>query len=344
MQPHSTRPARLHSQLARIPGLRLAVRTLRAGWRRLGCARPRRRRQEQVAQVWGEAFSRGRGAEAAASLGWLCWVPVLERYVFPQLGGRDWYSFARERCSGRPLELGLSLCCGDGLTERYLLQSGVCRAWEGIDISPAAIASCRQAAEAAGMSTLRYRVGDLERMKLPRHGYDVVVGWMGLHHLRNLPRVFREVKRTLRPEGVFIVNEYVGPPRFQILPRQVELTNECLGLLPEDLRRRPSGEVIREFVPASAEQVAAFDPSEAVSSHQIMPLLEREFTIVERVDYGGAILHWALHETMRNFRPDDAEHMAWLERLFDFERQAMARGEIGSDFSYVIARKREGSA
>ncbi len=332
-------PARLHSQLVRIPGLRLAVRALRAGWRRLDCVRPRRRRQERVAQVWGEVFAQGQRAEVATSLGWLAWDPVLLRYVFPQLGGTDWYSFARERCSGRPLELGLSLCCGDGLTERYLLQSGVCPAWEGIDISPAAIASCRQAAEAAGMSTLRYRVGDLESTRFPRHQYDVVVGWMGLHHLRHLSRLYREIRRTLRPEGVLIVNEYVGPPRFQMPPRQVELVNECLRLLPEDLRRRPSGEVIREFVPPSAEQVAAFDPSEAVSSDQILPLLEREFTIVERVDYGGAILHWALRETMRNFRPDDAEHMAWLERLFDFERQAMARGEIGSDFSYVIARK-----
>jgi len=331
----------LRRYLKAVPGLAPAYRAARFGWRWLCCPRPNRRRQQRVAQVWSETLAPTAGAEASRARGWLAWAPVLRRYVFPQLGGLDWYHFVKTHAAGLPPERGLSLCCGDGSTERLFHGCGVCRDWEGVDISPEAIAACRQAAHEAGLSAaLHYRVTDVEHLRLPRARYDLVVGWMGLHHLRSLPRVFHQVKRALRSEGIFVVNEYVGPVRFQMPARQVELINECLAMLPRELRRTGSGDTVEKFVRAPAEEVAAHDPSEAVSSDQILARLEREFAVKVRIDYGGAILQWALQEIMPNLHPDDADHMAWLDRMCEFERRAMARGDVGSDFTYVIAEKR----
>ncbi len=330
--------------LKAIPGLAPASRVVKLGWQRLDVLWPDRRRRRRVAQVWSERLGSGQ-EETKRPLGWLTWRPVVRDYVFGHFGGVNWYDYVRARYCPQPLALGLSLCCGDGTTDRQLLEKGICRACEGVDISVEAIAACRRQAEAGGLSpVLRYRVADVERVQLLQSRYDLVVGWMGLHHLRTLPHVFKEVRRSLRPDGIFLVNEYVGPARFQMPPRQLELINECLALLPDELRRQPIGQVLREYVPVSVEEVERHDPSEAVSSNQIMPLLEREFAIVERVDYGGALLQWVLLDIMQNFDPECEEHLAWLRRICDFEREAMARGEIGSDFSFVVARRRDRDA
>jgi ubiquinone/menaquinone biosynthesis C-methylase UbiE len=266
---------------------------------------------------------------------------VLTDYVFPQFGGLHWFAYLRERCRPIPRQKGLSLCCGDGLVERWLLQSGICAACEGIDISPDAIAVAQREAASAGIGTLTYRVADVERLRLQPNFYDLAVGWMGLHHIDKLSRLLIEVKRALRPGGVLVVNEYVGPSRFQMPSEQVGLINEWLTKLPERLRVTVAGDVRQSFRPPSVAEVIARDPSEALHPDQILPLVRHHFTIVEQTNYGGGLLFWLLCEILQNFDPDSGEDRGWLERFYTAERDAMARGELQSDFAFVVARKPE---
>jgi len=286
--------------------------------------------------MWGDAAVNREGGEYARE--WLSCPQVLRECVFPRLGGLDWFTFLREKCRPVPRESCLSLCCGDGSVERHLVRMDICRACEGVDISPAAIDVCRQDAALAGLSALTYRVADAETIRLPAASYDLVIGWMALHHIQNLSRLFRQVRRALRPDGLFVINEYVGPARFQAPQSQVDLINEWLHRLPARLRVGSDGQVRDRWVPPSAEHVAGIDPSEAVSSDRILPALEREFMTIERIDYGGGLLHWVLHDITQNFSPDDAEATSWLRRLRDAERDLMERGVLTSDFSLLIVR------
>jgi SAM-dependent methyltransferase len=185
-------------------------------------------------------------------------------------------------------------------------------------------------------------VADVETLRLPPDAYDLVIAWMALHHVEHVLRLVQEVKRALRPGGVFVVNEYVGPARFQMPGAQASLINEWLMRLPEELRRTPSGEVRDGFTPPTIEEVIAADPSEAVNSDQILPALERCFSTLERTDYGGPLLNWLLHDLTQNFDPENDEHRAWLQRLFAAEREVLNSGQLKSDFSFVIAEKPDG--
>jgi SAM-dependent methyltransferase len=331
----------LRSRLKQVPGLAVAYRALRARWWRLRPGLPLGPGEKtQAGELWGARFAEQAAVASGRPSEWLNSGQVVRGYVFQHyFGGQDWYDYVRQRYCPQPREMGLSLCCGSGVVERQLLKWGICRACEGIDISPQAIAVCRRESEAAGLSTLSYRVGDVERVRLRPGAYDVAVGWMGLHHLQRLSRVFREVRRALRRGGIFIVNEYVGPVRFRMPERQVDLINEWLGRLPDELKRTGSGEVRRHFRPPTGAELMARDPTEAICSDQILPLLRRRFVVREQIDYGGVLLHWLLSGIMQNFDPENEEHRAWLQRLFAAEREVLNSGQLKSDFSFVIAQK-----
>jgi ubiquinone/menaquinone biosynthesis C-methylase UbiE len=334
------RTSPLRQTLKRVPVLAPLYRTARRQWWRLRDAgRARLSPKRRIAAAWDEATRTGSAGERARA--WLSCDQVLEEYVYPQLGGVSWYGYLRRFRGPQPFDLSLTLCCGEGAAERNLIRHNLCRACEGIDISPQAVAHSREAARQAGLTNVTYRIADVERITLDPERYDLVLGWMGLHHLTRLRRVFGQVRRALRPEGVFVVNEYVGPARFQVPRAQVDLINSWLRQLPVDLRRTPSGTVRDTFVPPTVAEVVARDPSEAVSSDQILPELERQFVIAERVDYGGVLLHWLLADLTQNFDRANTEHCAWLQRLYEAEREALKSGAFPSDFTYLIVRKHE---
>jgi ubiquinone/menaquinone biosynthesis C-methylase UbiE len=298
---------------------------------------------QRVDSVWSEAAEQRERIHKGEATLWLDSPQVLRSYVFPQFEGKHWYQYVADRYCLQPRERGLSLCCGDGEVERNLLRFGICQRCEGLDVSVHALQIARRKADEAGSThRLSYRVADIERARLTPESYDVIVAWMALHHLRNLRHVFREVRRALRPDGIFIVNEYVGPARFQVPDERVPLVNSLLASLPDELRRKPGGAGIKEsFARPRLSEIIRHDPSEAVSSPRILPELRRRFVIAEEIGYGGTILQWLLDGIVQNFRDDDPEHRAHLERLCAAERELLRSGAFPSDFAFVVAQRRD---
>ncbi len=85
----------------------------------------------------------------------------------------------------------------------------------------------------------------------------------------------------------------------------------------------------------TARSVQAVDPSEAVRSAEIVPLLRRYFEIVEFKPLGGSILQFLLADIAGNFQDKDGERL--LEMLFAIEDALMAGGDLASDFAYIVA-------
>jgi hypothetical protein len=58
-----------------------------------------------------------------------------------------------------------------------------------------------------------------------------------MHHFESLEYICQQIKQALRPDGLLILNEYIGCSRFQFSDRQREIVNLCLQLLPSKFRR-----------------------------------------------------------------------------------------------------------
>ena len=92
---------------------------------------------------------------------------------------------------------------------------------------------------------------------------------------------------------------------------------------------------VKEITIPTQRSVISVDPSEAIRSSEIVPVLKEYFEIVEYRPLGGSILQFLLADIAGNFR--DAQGQRLLEILFQLEDVLMACDDLPSDFAYIVA-------
>jgi SAM-dependent methyltransferase len=239
-------------------------------------------------------------------------------------------------------ERGLSLGCGHGWTEREALRLDLCRSFDAFDIADEALeVAARTAAEEGLQNRIRYRQADLNTTQLEAGVYDVVIAAMVLHHVEELEHLLGEVSKSLRSGGIFVVNEYIGPARFQWLDKTQALMNRLLATLPEELRVNPANGFVKEhFERAPAEEIARVDPSESIRSDEIVATVETRFEVLYRADFGGTLLQFLLADIAANFDEDDAKDVALLDLLSLFEDVLIEERVLPSDFAFFVLTPR----
>jgi len=299
------------------------------------------REAEEVADFWGEEVWRYRAPEGKP-FSWLHHPMVLAYKNRRVTGdpGREWLSWVKREFAPEGLERGLSLGCGLGAVERKAIGAGLCRRLDGFDISREAVRGAAALAREGECQGIHYFVADLNRFALVPDSCDIAFATMCLHHVSNLEGLCAEVARALKPGGLFVVDEYVGPSRFHFGERQISYINALLAALPGRLRRGPAGTEKGLFHGLDPQEVAAKDPSEAVRSEEILPALEAHFDVLARADYGGTLLQFLLADIVGNFDPEREEDRTVMELLLLFEETLNEEGVLPSDFAVVVARKR----
>jgi len=81
------------------------------------------------------------------------------------------------------------------------------------------------------------------------------------------------------------------------------------------------------------------DPSEAIESSKILPLLYETFNVIEVKEFGGTILHLLFDGIAHNFSSEDMETKFWLKACIDIEDQLLSSGDIKSDFIIAVCEK-----
>jgi SAM-dependent methyltransferase len=292
--------------------------------------------------VWSVAPER-----RAEECGWY-WMdhPLVQKRLNTLISGRpdrDAYThLAGVLASQRrplPIARAVSLGCGFGALERSLAARGIVENIKAYDVSDAAVTEARKLARKQHLHGVHYCIANLERLTLSPSSTDAVFAHQSIHHIENLERLFFEIRKALKPGGIFHLHEFVGPSRFQWSDAQLALVNDYLFSLPPPLRRWPTGTPKPLVQRPTIEAMIAADPTEAVRSSDILTLLPRYFRIVEQRPIGGALLHLALGDIAQNFNTDSTEDRLHLERLFALEDRMMAEGAIGSDFVVITASR-----
>jgi SAM-dependent methyltransferase len=204
------------------------------------------------------------------------------------------------------------------------------------------VAVAGEEAKKAGVADrIRYAAADLNTIELEPGRYGAVFGAQTLHHIEALEHLFAEIHGSLEPDGLFVVQEYVGPARFQFPDERLPLMNGLLAALPESHRRNlRDGSVKGEVVRPSAQAVYDVDPSESIRSDEIVRLIEERFEIVYRADFGGTLLQYVLSDIAGNFDPGDPEDVALIDLVCLYEATLIDQGVLPSDFVYLVARRR----
>jgi SAM-dependent methyltransferase len=299
----------------------------------------------KVKELWGSTEGSWRKSQ------WLRWLqhPKVQERINLILTGnahKDRFQYFIEhyyRGHGRKsVKRALTLGCGHGEFERGLARYEFAESHEAVDLADGAIAEAQRRSKAAGLDHLQYRVADLNTLTLPRCTYDIVFGISSIHHVANLEHLFLQIELSLKPGGFFVLDEYIGPSKFQWPDEQLAAINSELAKLPTELKRALSNpSVIKgEVGRPTLQQMDAVDPSEAIRSADIMKLLPWYFDVIEMKGYGGTLLHMLLDEIAGHFVPEDPETMKYLNGFFDLEDRMIASGKFQHDFAMIIARRK----
>jgi SAM-dependent methyltransferase len=297
-----------------------------------------------TAEHWGEEAREKAEGEDWQGLYWQSYI-LTAQHINRAISGEpsvNWLTFTKQRFFRKPVDVALSLGFGYGIVERVGIEQQIAERFEAYDISPEAVVVARAEAEKAGIADrIEYAAADLNTIVLEPGRYGAVFAAQTLHHIEALEHLLDQIRDALTPDGLFVVNEYVGPARFQFPDEYLPLMDGLLAVLPESHRRSlKDGSVKEKANRPTAKEVYDVDPSESVRSDEIMGLLEERFEIVYRADFGGTLLQFVLSDIAGNFDPNDPKDVAMIDLVCLYEKTLIEQGVLPSDFVYLVARRR----
>ena len=235
---------------------------------------------------------------------------------------------------------GMSLGCGTG--HREIKWANLCdfEKIQGYDISDNLIQQAKKQAQKKQLDqTIEYFVADIHKTDIPENHYDAVFVEQALHHFSPLKQILAKIDKSLKPDGLFIVNEYVGPTRFQRTKRQLEVLNAVRDILPEKLKTHVVDGSVKKVICPSRMSMIFKDPSEAVESAMIVPLLHEIFDVVEMKPY-EVITHVLFDGIAHNFLSDDPDVKRYLRMCFDIEDVLMQTKGLPENFVLMVCKKK----
>jgi SAM-dependent methyltransferase len=251
---------------------------------------------------------------------------------------RDMPSFAKvAKDRGWHFRRALSLGCGAGRAERQLMEAGLCDSIVGFDVSGEAVKVAQQKADEHGYA-IQYEVQDLNRAKLPKGEFDLVFSQNCLHHIVELEHVAEQIALSLRPEGILWVQDFIGETQFQWSDTRIEVVNQLRASLPKELlvdriKNRPISALARK------DPATLGSPFEAIRSAEILPVLEKFFSIDERWE-GATVVPFVCPRGTRLSFLEHAAGKSFLDMLFAIDRILLKSGKLTPTSGRYVMRSK----
>lgn len=239
-----------------------------------------------------------------------------------------WVEDFQERFAQQPFERALVLNCGNGWVERELSDKGIAKHFIAFDYS---IDLLRQAQREKGARAISYFQSDANRIDFPENRFDLIVNVAALHHVQYINRLCCILSKCLKPNGILVNFDYIGPHRNQYSFTHWYRIKRVNRSLPDRIRKTP-------FVKPHLPTMLYADPTEAIHSDLIFEAVARYFDIIERHDTGGGIAYEILtHNTKLKEIPSD-ELNPFIDQILSQDRKYTQAKLVPQMFSYFIAR------
>jgi SAM-dependent methyltransferase len=169
---------------------------------------------------------------------WYAWLdhPLIAAHYaeHARIDGLPWEHWVTKALGG-PAERSFDLGCGAGSRSIAVFQAGSTASIEGIDLSEERITEAERSRIAINAPG-DLRVADANSCSLQENRYDLIFSAHSFHHFVELERIMEQVSQALTPRGLFVLEEFVGPTRFQWTDLQLEAVRLLLAMLPAGLR------------------------------------------------------------------------------------------------------------
>ncbi len=250
-----------------------------------------------------------------------------------KLDGLEWHDWVVAQ-QGGPSRCALELGCGRGLAIESLVLDGYATSGEGVDLDASRF-------QARPTRSLQLRAADIDHIELEPRRYDLIYALGSFHHFEALEHIMLQVEAALTDDGYFVLDEFVGPPRFQWTDLQLAITAELLALIPKPLRMYANGVEKAAEGRSTPEEVIRVCPSEAIRSNEIEPLFHRYFDVIHHKKLGGTIQHLLYSGIIQNFPDNIPEVDRMIDSIQSLETRLITAEVLPSDFALLVGKKRK---
>ena len=172
---------------------------------------------------------------------------------------RGLYEKALQRLAGRTLRCGISVGCGIASKEMDLLASGVVEKMVCYEFSTTRIEAARSEANRRSLENrIEIRQGDAFEAETSPGRYDLVFWNNALHHMPDTKAAVEWSRKVLADDGMFLLDDYVGPNRIQFSDLTLKLANQVREMLPEKYLVAPGSRAVRSNEPAAEPHSQSF--------------------------------------------------------------------------------------
>jgi len=171
---------------------------------------------------------------------------------------------------------------------------------ECVDLNPSMLQrGALLAGERGVAANLAFVEADLNRWNAPRE-YHAVIADQSLHHVMELESLFRQIRQSLRPDGIFVISDMIGRNGHLRWPESLAIVREFWRKLPPSYRRNcRSGryEAVFEDADCSTESF------EGIRAQDIVPVLGEFFHFQFFLGFGNVIDPFVDRSFGPNFDP-----------------------------------------
>lgn len=232
---------------------------------------------------------------------------------------------------------GLTLACGD-MTGEYGFFRNVAKVKtiDAFDVSEGQRDKFFDRKDLDKSIQVNYSIEDVNYVLLPENTYDVIYIQQAYHHLKAIEHVAEQINKALKPDGVFVLLDYIGANCLQRTKKQRELCGELWPLLPPRLRTSAQN---RLYDSIHIPKKETLPPFEAIRSEEILPVLTRTFETAYLFTYAG-ILFPLLEGFAQNYT-DSEEDKKLLQHLWDLDRKYIEEGRVEPNFVRAVFTKKK---
>ena len=123
-----------------------------------------------------------------------------------------WRRRARRLLKLAPTDRVIDLCCGTGAVTRCLAMSVPQGEVVGVDFSEGMLRPAREHKGSPGAGKVRYICSDVLKVPLPDHTFDALTICYGPRNIVDLPALWTEMIRLVKPGGQVLSLELTRPP------------------------------------------------------------------------------------------------------------------------------------
>jgi len=261
------------------------------------------------------------------------------RYVMPlliEVGVNDFWGMyddaVAEQCARRGDETVtmVSVGAGNGDAEVDLASRLAKRGHENLqlvllELNPSMLERAVAHAQEAGIAD-RVRTVQADLNTWCAEGpVDVYFANHSLHHVVELEHLFSEIKSSLDPAGVFLINDMIGRNGHQRWPEAVAMVNGIWDQMPERYRLNHYSGQIDTVYPDTDCSGESF---EGVRAEDILPLLLQTFHPQTYVTFGNIIDPFVDRVYGPNFDVNNEADVAFLEQIAQLDDAALELGVL----------------